>query len=693
MVLLYLYSFAFIAMALMPLWYDASQRKEYGARPKLLLSALIVFILMGVVSATTYILGIFSGPFDSVLFILLLAMYPVLYLLVEYSVHFQRIKKNLLFDELKKRLISVILIGICTLAIAITIGFFQAAPASKLINSLTVVLYVLFFPGIILFNLYGIFLFDLEEGVIRKKNYPFSLGATTTGLALLFLFIQGETSPLMYFMALIMNFIFAGRIFQEYFLFRMYHLNSNYSQQKIQDKVRTELINKVLVSSPEEDLVIIEDILTSFLGRIKQSISNPNLRCKSMMLFRRTNDLLSVDSPKLIVDYCLPLINQETVKRMKQEMLTEHIMTQIFDLSALKATENPETLDFASAAVKRMIEEKIPIVIRPLPNYLSQLVKYIGLYPIFNKDELTAMLVIFKDSGDYLFPQEKVIIDNLLNTLSITTMLIGGKQMQEDKNRLNQEMDVAKMIQVSILPKEISIDGYDIAKEMITATEVGGDLYDFLPTPFGNFIDIGDVSGHGLPAGMMALIHMAAFHGALSASEQIGKPLETTQLYNIVNKVLISLNRDRMGSDKFMTCNILLEKDGKFKHAGSHMVGLIYRAATDSIEEMTDMVERAAFLGISEYADATNSLGEFTMGSKDVLVLYTDGLTESRNRFEEFFGLENLGQALKVNAAMNAEDIKKAILLALETFSETGDLQKYAGNYADDVSILVIKRK
>lgn len=497
---------------------------------------------------------------------------------------------------------------------------------------------------------------------------------------------------LIFFLLTLLNACYAVRVFHEYFLFRMQHLNASYAQQKLQDKVRTELINRVLVSSADEDTDILRGILTSFLARAKEAISNPNLRTKSMMLFRRNEDLLSVDSPKLIVDYCLPLINQETLKRMKPEMLTEHIMTQIFDLAKLKACESPETLDFASAAVKTMMETKEPVMIKPLPNFLAQLFKLIVLYPVFNKGQLTSMLVLFKDSSDYIFPQEKVVIDDLLNSLSITTMLIGGKLMQEDKNRLNQEMDVAKMIQVSILPKTIGMKGYDIATEMITATEVGGDLYDFTPTQFGNYLDIGDVSGHGLPAGMMALIHMAAFHGALRASETIGKRLETPQLYNIVNQVLINLNRDRMGSDKFMTCNILFEQDGVFKHAGSHMIGLLYRAATESVEELTDMVERAAYLGISEYADSTKSLGEFKMAENDVLILYTDGLTESRNRFGEFFGLENLGQALKLSAKQPAVEIKKAVLRALEIFSENGDLQKYAGSYADDVSILVIKR-
>ncbi len=696
--LLYLYSYAFIVISLFPLWFDANRRKEYGARPKILFVSLAVFICIGLISLAAYMSGALKTDHVVYAFFLILALYPFATVIAEYSIHHQRIKKNLLEQEFQNRLKIGIIIAAGVVVLCGLLFLLHACEQTKTVTNIANAIGFIFFIGIIIFNLFGIVLFDLESGVIRRKMYTFISGAVLSTLIFIILFAYlvlpaFNSVGLVYTFAILMNLIFAFRVCDEYFLHRMQHLNANYNQHRMQDIARTELINKVLVSTPEEDIQILKNTLTGYLKRLQDSIANPNMKCKSMMMFRRNGDILSVDSGNLIIDYCLPLINQESLKRMKHDMAQEHIMTQIFNLDELQGRANPDGLDFASAAIWKMMLKKEAVIIDPIPQYLGMIFRSIVLYPIFNQGKLNAMLVIFKDTSDYVFPQERVIIEDLVSNLAISTTLIDGKRMQEDKNRLNQEMDVAKLIQVSILPRKIAMEGYDIATEMITATEVGGDLFDFVPTSFANYIDIGDVAGHGLPAGMTALIHMAAFHGALRASEMYGKPLETTQLYNIVNQVLITINRDRIGSDKFMTCNIMAEKNGKFKYAGSHMIALVYRASADSVEQLSGTIDHAAYLGISEFADSSQSLGEFALDADDVLILYTDGLTESRDRYESFFGLENLSLALKTNAALPSEDIKVAILKALEIFSESGDLHKYGGNYADDVSILVIKRK
>jgi len=702
MILLYVYSFAFIALFLCPLWFDAHRRVEYGDRPKILLASLIVFLVAGLLSVGSFLFKLTEGPWAEVVVIFQMFLYNFVFLLAEYSVHHQRIQKNLLENEFKERLRWIFVIAgvsLALFAIVIVMRALQLSDNAAWIRIIAGWASLLCFLGAIGFHLYCIMLFDLEEGIIRRRIYLFVYGTElTVGIALVFFVhsIFNFPNTIAFFIVAVlmtlMNLLYAARVFQEYFLYRMHHLSTNYAQRKAQDLMRTELINKVLTSSPAEDVGILHDILADYLERIKKSVPNPNVRCKSMMLFRRNGDLLTVDSTQFIVDHCVPLINMVSLKRMRSENLEEFILTQIFDLAKLDNPENGEDQDFAVAAVKKMIKGKKPVYLNPLPEYLAQLFRLIILYPVYNQEKLNGMVVIFKDTSDYVFPQETVIIEELLGTLSIATTQISGKRIQEDKNRLNQEMDVAKKIQVSVLPKKIAIDGYDIDSEMITATEVGGDLYDFVPTQFGNYIDIGDVAGHGLPAGMTALIHMAAFHGAIRASETLGKELETTQLYDIINKVLIGINRDRIGSDKFMTGNVLVEKNGTFRHAGAHMIGLLYHANEGKIEELSGMIDRAAYLGISEFAESSKSLGSFSMKGGDVLILYTDGLTESRDRNDQFFGLENLKLALEVNVKLPSEQIKGAILTSLAAFSESGDLKKYGGLYADDISILVIKR-
>jgi len=217
-------------------------------------------------------------------------------------------------------------------------------------------------------------------------------------------------------------------------------------------------------------------------------------------------------------------------------------------------------------------------------------------------------------------------------------------------------------------------------------------VFDFIPTPFGTYFGIGDVAGHGLPAGMMAVISVAALHGAIDASKVLGKPLALDQVYDTVNRVLCTINRDRIGSDKFMTQNYLVEKDGKLQYVGSHLIALVYRKASDSIEELGGMTGQAGYLGLSEFAVSTQSLGSFTMGSGDILVLYSDGVSEAMNGNGTMFGLEGLKRALVDHGDKTPQEFIAATLEDLRRHATAGDLKKHGGHFTDDISFVVLKK-
>lgn len=695
---LYFYSFVFIALALAPLWFDASRRAEYGARSGYLLAALILFVLVGAGNFALWRFGAQEGDARFHLRVFTAALYAAMFHLTEYSVHLQRIRKNLLTHEFRVRLaFAAALIGL-SVAVGIADLLGSAALTSSGLSSTleSMVTFVVFTLKLVVFAAvtasfaYGMWLFDLQEGIIRKRNYTYIAGTAAGGLAALLAMLSVDVLDLTWALFLVLNVAFAVRVFHEYFLYRMRHLNQNYDAKKKQDAAHIELINRVLSASRQEDVSIIADVLKESLERMRESVQNPSMRATSVMLFRRNGDVLAVDSADFIIGYCVPLINSETIKRMKSEVINQHIMNQVYDLKDLAVREQGG--DFAGASLRKAVVDRQSVVVTDLPEHLAHLFRLIAFYPVFANRELVSVVVLFKDSSDYVYPQESVAVTELVSQLSIIGTLIDGKRMQEDKNRLNQEMDVAKQIQVSILPKSIALPGFDVASSMTTASEVGGDLYDFVATKFGNYLDVGDVSGHGLPAGMMALIHMAALHGALAASETCGRALAAEELYDIVNRCLIEINRDRIGSDKFMTCNMFLEKEGQFFHAGSHMIAAVYRAATGSVERLTSLIDKAAYLGISEYASAAGSAGSFSMKAGDILVLYTDGLTEARDRSGAFFGLERLEAALLQHASSPAEEIRAGIFDTLSEFAESGDFAKFGGNFADDVSIIVAKK-
>src|SRR5262249_26313933 len=126
-------------------------------------------------------------------------------------------------------------------------------------------------------------------------------------------------------------------------------------------------------------------------------------------------------------------------------------------------------------------------------------------------------------------------------------------QQIAQKQRLEKEMEIASNIQTSILPRKIEINGLDVAARMLPASEVGGDYYEVLPVEDGAWFGIGDVSGHGLPSGLVMLMIQSAV-ASLSRQNPAGAP---GKLLSIVNETLFDNVRNRMRDDNHATLSLL----------------------------------------------------------------------------------------------------------------------------------------
>lgn len=286
---------------------------------------------------------------------------------------------------------------------------------------------------------------------------------------------------------------------------------------------------------------------------------------------------------------------------------------------------------------------------------------------------------------------EKDVLAKTYNKLS--DAIIELLERTKEITRLESEMQAAAKIQSSILPKYYEkLKGYEIAHKTISATEVGGDSYDFRTTKNGNWISIGDVSGHGLQAGIISLIAQSSFNYGAYILEKFETDYPELLMYNYVNKTMVLLNRIRAKNDAFMTQNYLFEKDGKFYCSGAHEIGLLYRAKENKIEELKDLAGNVPFLGIIEDIPISNPSFSFKIEEGDVLLLYTDGLIEAKNEHGEQFDLKRLKYIFLKHANKPVEEIKEIILNSLKDFCKNGDLKKYNGSFADDVTILLLRR-
>ena len=288
---------------------------------------------------------------------------------------------------------------------------------------------------------------------------------------------------------------------------------------------------------------------------------------------------------------------------------------------------------------------------------------------------------------------EKDILAQTYNKLAVSIADLLNKT--KEVTRLESEFQAASKIQSSMLPmREEYIAGYELSHSLVTATEVGGDNYDFRHCNKGNWFSIGDVSGHGLEAGIIALIAQSAFNYGIYLFENLDDneklPIE---MYQYVNKTVYLLNKQRNNSDSFITMNYFFEHDGKFYGAGAHESPLIYRAATGEVEEYKQLTGNTLFLGIIEEIDAAPSYCSFELQPNDILLLYTDGLIEAKNENNEQFDIPRVKELLKKYANLPLQDIKENIYTELRNFTEKGDRARYNGKFADDVTVFLIKKK
>jgi sigma-B regulation protein RsbU (phosphoserine phosphatase) len=711
------YLFSFVPALFFPLvlWSDVRRRKQFGKRPVHLLTAVILLGAIGALCLATALLPAVFPPQASLpLFMLCFVLYLVTFFFAEYSVHSQRLVRSFYIEEFRPRLRLFLasLAVLAALALFALVFFFLSRRAAGLppfaptaepmpgafqpdaVYPLQVALLIVFDVLSLVFLLTvnrNIFFF--QKGVIRQ-NLLFTV---SSGISLaLFLggFVhQGFTDPVPLWLFTLNNCAFLARITQEYFFQRTINLDRNLMKLEESLHLKNDLIAKVVNSPAEEDAAIIRASVSGEIDRARAFMAVPENGISGTIIYTREGGQLKVGSLEHIDGFCTPIARLESMKLYKnREQFNEIIVRTPFNMTALLATPRELLPTWGEKLLKEVVETKKEVVTADLPPELKGLHTLVGLYPVFDKDYLTGLIVIFKNTFPRLFPEEENALAAIVDNLTVIFSIIKGKQIQGERNRLQGELEIAKRIQTSILPRKIAIDGYECAASMTTASEVGGDVYDVMASPFGTYLGIGDVSGHGLPSGITALIQLTAFQSAVTAASAFGRPLAPYELYELVNKILCEINKNRIGSDKFMTENYFLVKEGTFACAGTHLIGLHYKKSDNSVVELDFLANRTAFMGLAPAISARESAGEFSLKQHDLLLLYTDGIIEAKDNFSNQFGIQRLKEVLVAASALPVDEIGGQILKAVREHAKNGDLKKYKGNLADDATMVVIRK-
>lgn len=246
--------------------------------------------------------------------------------------------------------------------------------------------------------------------------------------------------------------------------------------------------------------------------------------------------------------------------------------------------------------------------------------------------------------------------------------------------RMARELEIAASLQHKLLPPSPDHPDFDFAGRMLPADEVGGDFYDVLrDTSSDLWVTIGDVSGHGLDAGLVMLMAQSAFASQFRASPTT-PPSDTIRN---VNRLLCENITQRLRDRKYVTAQVFAYRgQGRFVCAGAHQPTIVYRAQ----QRRCEILEVSGpWLGIDPTVQDIPEV-QVELGPGDILCLYTDGLSEARNQQGELFDLPRLVDLIGTTAAATAslDELADTVFRVINEFADLHD---------DDWTMLLVRRR
>ena len=246
-------------------------------------------------------------------------------------------------------------------------------------------------------------------------------------------------------------------------------------------------------------------------------------------------------------------------------------------------------------------------------------------------------------------------------------------ELQRALSALWGEMKLARKIQEALVPVAPSLDRCEIAARMEPTEEVGGDYYDVIRMKDCEWILIGDVSGHGVPAGLIMMMCHTAVRTVLACDPTVGPD----RLLSLVNGTLHD-NIRQLGETKYMTISAFRRSaDGTVTFAGAHQDVHVFRAATGEVETLES---RGIWLGLTGEIAHSLEVQQLTLGVGDVLLLHTDGITEA-TRDGAMFDVAGLRRTLARVGTKGAAEVVSLVFAELEGFKVN-----------DDATVVVLKQ-
>lgn len=293
--------------------------------------------------------------------------------------------------------------------------------------------------------------------------------------------------------------------------------------------------------------------------------------------------------------------------------------------------------------------------------------------PLFSGGEVIGAFNLESNELDAYSPSDLEMVTAFANQASFSITRARLYKETIAKNRIDDQLQVAREIQKSFLPAKMpKYPGFDMDAINISSEQVGGDYFDFIPiVDYQLGITIADVSGKGLPASLI----MASFRASLIAEIRNNYAIRTI-MRKVNNLICESVER---GSFVTAVYGVLDTRNRifTFTNAGHNPPFILRRSG-----EVEFLNDGGLILGITPEKQYEERPVQILSG--DILVMYTDGVTETEDEKAEQFGIDRLVERVRRHRKLPAREIREKIVTEISS-------NRAADSQPDDLTLLLIK--
>jgi serine phosphatase RsbU (regulator of sigma subunit) len=294
--------------------------------------------------------------------------------------------------------------------------------------------------------------------------------------------------------------------------------------------------------------------------------------------------------------------------------------------------------------------------------------------PLWNEDEVLGLLYVDNIAAPLPFAEEDLRLLTLIGHLAAVKIRETEAYEEAERNKqLQEELRRAAGIQQGLLPPEpLILEPFEIAGRNLPSQNVGGDYFDFIECEGGQVcVGLGDVAGKGMSAALL----MANLHASIRAQAETGRPLP-----EMVARINRSIHQAVKGQRFITLVLVALDRTRgalEYVNAGHNPPLLLH---TDG--EVEPLATGGFLLGV--FPEATYEMASHSMQPGELLLLYSDGVTEAKDSRGEDFGDDRLIAYLKENRELPVEELVDGIIEQVGAF---------AGKPGDDVTVAAVRRR